>query len=80
METNTICSDRCESDQGHTEKVVFSSAIAKLYAYDKQFGGNVNQQPASAIMCLCGARSSAIHASRACDSVHLAVTEGHFTY
>ena len=34
----------------------------------------------AAIMCLRGARSSANHASRACDSIHLAVTEGHLTY
>ena len=34
----------------------------------------------AAIMCLCGARSSTKHASRACDSFHLAVIEGHLTY
>ena len=32
------------------------------------------------IMCFWGARSSADHASRACDSVHLAVIEGQLTY
>ncbi len=34
----------------------------------------------AAIMCLRGAQSSANHASRACYSIHLAVTEGHLTY
>ena len=34
----------------------------------------------SAILYICGAQSSANHASRACDSIHLAVTEEHLTY
>ena len=34
----------------------------------------------AAITCLRGAQSSANHESRTCDSVHLAVTEGHPTY
>jgi hypothetical protein len=34
----------------------------------------------AAIMCIRGARSSANHASRACDNIDLAVTEGHLTY